>query len=464
MSNGLYAATAAAASAAICLLLLHVPLAPSHLLLFGVGVVTAAQWLVLKKATGTPLPLAGLLITIVNAIGALGVLYFPALANRAFIAAEPPSPGLYAGVGSVFALASMCLLLGALAVLPLLPKVAAAVGEKHRSPLSSASGEKAAAGAALLTMAALVGGYTWSGLLTRQHYSLVQGVGVLAQVSQLLQPISFALLGFALSRTRGSSRILLAALAAGLGLLVLATGSRSLSLAPAALALGVVAARQGSGRRNVGLLVVVGLCTAVALQLPLALRSPSVGGAGIEPYLAFMAAEPEIVFAPEVILSIAGNILYAVPLTAMSAAVPLEGGWLWTSVSPLPGFLTDWPLVQPRLRINAYTPMNGLGELASHGIPVLVTYFTVVGAVVTAAERHSVRLSRARRRLISLLHPSLIGLAGLLLLQYNLRSGTRLFWYMIAITLLVRLPSPLPSIRRNPTWSRLGSEQVSAGR
>lgn len=448
------------ATLSVLLTLLVVAVEPDLrvLLLIVAVAVTTAEWAVLQRLTGHRLPLAGVLIAPLNLIGVAGALYFPTLSDRAFVSARPDSQDYYQDSGWVFCLAALTVFAGAA-----LASTMRSRARPHQTILSlrhpPAFG--AAVAACTATAACLVAGYTWSGLLSRERYLLIAGVGPLAQVGSILVLPAFVLVGFAWSRAVGTARLALTVVASGLVLVVLGTGSRALGLVPVAVAVGLFVARQGQQRRRQTVVLLVGtmVLSAYMLQLPLVLRSASVGGAGIEPYLFYMFANLGRVFAPEVLLSILGNVLYAVPLAALSSSLDLPASWFWTSVSPLPGFLTEWPAIQPYLRINVNTPTNGIGELVAYGLPYFVSYFLVVGAAVTYLQGLVDRLSPARAQLSRLLAPGLVGLSALLLVQYNLRSATRTVWYLaimvLAMALLPRLA--LAGRARTPPWLGVSS-------
>jgi len=109
---------------------------------------------------------------------------------------------------------------------------------------------------------------------------------------------------------------------------------------------------------------------------------------------------------------------------------------LLTSISPLPGFLTDWPRVQEYLRLNAFVPYTALGELLNYGVNVGLAYFFVVGIYVSYIDLN-IREALVRGRLFYV-----VVMLGLLLLfilvlwQYNLRSATRLLYYVLLAQIL----------------------------
>jgi hypothetical protein len=142
-------------------------------------------------------------------------------------------------------------------------------------------------------------------------------------------------------------------------------------------------------------------------------------------------------FSPAQLRAYLLNTFYGFPLTAYVASAPhLPLSYFLTSVSPLPGSLTSWYEINAQMRVNAYIPYNAIGELLNYGWYIAVLVSFLLGAVLTAIDVDIRRRLRQREYLLPTVY---IGLTVLFLLsttQYNLRSSTRLLYYMMAISFL----------------------------
>jgi hypothetical protein len=129
--------------------------------------------------------------------------------------------------------------------------------------------------------------------------------------------------------------------------------------------------------------------------------------------------------------STARNIFFGFELTGYVAAeLPLTSHDLWVSITPAPGALTDWATLSESLRVNIYTPFNTSGELLNHGwLPALAYYF--VAGLMLAKTDAIVASAKGLQLLTSM---PLLGLAWAFVIrstQYNLRSCTRLLYYLL---------------------------------
>ena len=134
-------------------------------------------------------------------------------------------------------------------------------------------------------------------------------------------------------------------------------------------------------------------------------------------------------------------------------ADPLSATFLLTSISPLPGFLTEWPRIQEYLRLNEHVPYSGLGELLNYGVLVGSSYFFIVGLYVSHIDR-KIRIELAKGGLLYV--ASMFGLLMIFMLtlwQYNLRSATRIIYYLMVaqmlLWILVRVRRQIVKITQN---------------
>jgi hypothetical protein len=217
--------------------------------------------------------------------------------------------------------------------------------------------------------------------------------------------------------------------------LLFSLATRALSLVPVLVAIGIVAADPSSKKSHVFLLAAA-IASILLLQTPLALRGSS--DHGFIPYLATLFDQPP----PSSGLEVAGsNILFSYALTGVVAfqAHPIGWSWALVSIDPRPGQFTDWYTIQPLLRVNAATPDNTLGELASLGLGPVFGFFLVVGALFGYLDRRIRRLLSDGNTFAALLLFALAALFVLETLQYNLRNSSRFIYYLIIADGAIRL-------------------------
>jgi hypothetical protein len=247
--------------------------------------------------------------------------------------------------------------------------------------------------------------------------------------------------------------------------LLFSLATRALSLVPVLVAIGILAANPSSKKSHV-LLLVAAIASIFLLQTPLSLRGSS--DHGLVPYLTTLFDQPSSSSGLEVAGS---NILFSYALTGEVAFYAHPIGWSWALVSldPRPGQFTDWYAIQPLLRVNAATPDNTLGELASLGLWPVFGFFLAVGALFGYLDRRIRQLLSDGNTFAALLLFALAAFFVLETLQYNLRSSSRLIYYLIAADGAIRL---LRMLRRG--WKTrlpltgtnllLNSAPVSVGR
>jgi hypothetical protein len=105
--------------------------------------------------------------------------------------------------------------------------------------------------------------------------------------------------------------------------------------------------------------------------------------------------------------------------------------YFFVSINPLPGFLIGWAEVAPLLRINKFAPYNAISELAAVNMAVLSAYYFFAGLFFGFTEK--VLSKRKSYFRIVVIFFSLI--FTFYSLQYNLRSTTRMLYYLAVITL-----------------------------
>lgn len=354
-----------------------------------VGALTVAQVIALRRATNQAVPFPAIVIVILNAVGALGYLYYRSIPDTGQSGAIFPVGQVeYAAAAATFALASAGLFIGGL--LGAIPRRATRTVDLRtrdidellrripRIPLLAAC---------TVPLVMTIGGMGFEDVISRPQYLDIAGPAWMAGVGETLLPI--AMVGAALvlfDRTRKAGRGWALLLTVAYIAVLLSKDTRRLAVMPLALLAAYLLQRVHTPPRK-SLLLLLGIITAgltvVLLQLVLALRQ-QVNGAGLAPYLTALIDNPIGAF--ELNTGFQGalqNVLSAVPLTGFLAGDvrSLPASELATSLTPLPSALTDWAQIQPLLRVGIYVPFSTLGELAVNGAPVLALYFLVVGYI-----------------------------------------------------------------------------------
>jgi hypothetical protein len=404
------------------------------------AVVTAAQLFVLRALAG-PLPLGSIVILVFNAVAVLGQLFYRDIAHVAAVSAILPSDeDTYQAAMVIFAIASLAFwcgnIIGTIGVKRVVVRAAAPRRSQKLDVSRLGVGKVLALGSTPLVLGAA--GLSIHGLLSRPHYLQSYGPDVFSKIGSALLPLGLASTTLLLLTRRAAPR------AAGFLLLacyvtyLFAKGSRALALVPIIVYGVSILIKDGSvaGRRIQPFLAMVAAgATLFFLNLPLALRT---GDAGLIPYASRIGERPSVLW-PDNLLAPIGNILFSVPLTGhiASEGALIPRSYFYTAINPLPGSLTGWSDIQRELRVDVYTPFNTLGELALHGMPFLIGYFMIAGFVGMRLEVHARRGAFVQQLVARVALASFLALFSLSVLQYNLRSSTRILWYaVIAVWLL----------------------------
>jgi hypothetical protein len=396
---------------------------------------TLVGLLVLRAAARPTPPVVLVPVVLLGGIGLAGYLFYPAISSQARVSAViPDNPELYEAAAFAFLVAEVAFAAGAAVVLALAPHG----GE--RAALADAAGIKIRPGLLLaagwLPLVVLVYG-KGRALMYSTTYLAAAGPRWAVSAGTSLALVAILSLTMAFYRTGGATRLVAFAGLAGWTVTLFAISTRTLAVVPALIIMARLLSRPRE--RILGRLVIAVLASIVLLNLALTLRI-GIAGFGLRPFTARLLADPSLMwqFDPG---GIFGNVLFSVPLAGQVAVYEpdLSGRDFVTSINPLPGGLTDWPLLSQQLRLNIFTPYSGLGELSNHGPLILAFYLAAAGALFALLDVTTRRLAGAIRVAGSLL---LLGLATLFtfdLLQYNLRSGTRILYYAIALMVMLRV-------------------------
>jgi hypothetical protein len=173
----------------------------------------------------------------------------------------------------------------------------------------------------------------------------------------------------------------------------------------------------------------------VLLPIPLLLRA-NPEGVGIANAVAFLPEASSRLYSYESLVGTVGNVAFSAPLTSFVSEMKIASNAFWTSVSPFPSRFNDWPTIQGALRVDQTTPFNSLGELGSQGPLAVFAIGILIGLLFSLVEREF----SSRKGLLpttGLLLTYAVALAWTVsFLQYNLRSSTRLVWYLLAFALV----------------------------
>ncbi|MEY8214621.1 MAG: hypothetical protein RPR97_09090 [Colwellia sp.] len=132
------------------------------------------------------------------------------------------------------------------------------------------------------------------------------------------------------------------------------------------------------------------------------------------------------------------NVLFYVPLTAYVAEY---GGLSFQSVlvslNPLPGSMVGWYEVYEDYRVNKYIPYNVAGELLNVSFSLAAAYYVLIGVYFAYLGNYLSASLRAGQIAQVGVVITMAAAITLIATQYNLRSVTRMFYYLMAIQVLI---------------------------
>ena len=266
--------------------------------------------------------------------------------------------------------------------------------------------------------------YGWQGALLEGRYLQSGGPEWAVTIGILATPISCLCLCLVAARP-GRWRNL-AVLGLGVWVLILfARSSRSLAAIPAFLIAARALTGRGIGIRSV---VLASVATIFLLQLSLVGRvNPS--GVGLIPLSELLFTRTNEIASGISLSALLGNILIAGPESAVVANRPIEGPAFWVSINPMPGGFAGWDEYKYSLRFTKSMPYNTLGELGSHGWAALMAVAAASGILLALSTRIAWNLKGAYATVAALLVLGSAGFFSVSILQYNLRSSSRIVWY-----------------------------------
>lgn len=276
----------------------------------------------------------------------------------------------------------------------------------------------------LIPLALLTGGDIGA-VLERTEY-LSQDAGGLGGFAAQLSLGAVILLGHLFAIEKGVSRVTILMAFAAYCVLFFSLASRSFAMALPLFAIGYFS---GTFNAKGKVLIAAGCAWALyALQIPLFMRSQPVHG--LFPYV---QALPDFISRPSEVLQPIKNILIAFNITAETAfgspSIPLEN--IMIALNPMSGDAAGWYNIASQQRLNLFVPYSGIGELANVGGFELFAFFLCAGFVLGYMERRVARLLREDRQIYGLIFVGLAALFAFMCIQYNLRSASRILYYMI---------------------------------
>jgi len=121
---------------------------------------------------------------------------------------------------------------------------------------------------------------------------------------------------------------------------------------------------------------------------------------------------------------------------------PFSYDYLFTSLNPSPGFLTDWYKIYKKLRINHYAPYTAIGEIFSYPTIAFFFYF-FVGIFFSYSERVIQKLFLNKKIVIGFFLFLLTSAFIPYSFEYNLRSSVRFLYYAMIFIYLQNLFSKI---------------------
>lgn len=121
---------------------------------------------------------------------------------------------------------------------------------------------------------------------------------------------------------------------------------------------------------------------------------------------------------------------------------PVNYDYLFTSLNPSPGFLTDWYKIYKNLRINHYAPYSAIGEIFTYPNIAFFFYF-FVGIFFAHSERIIQKLFLNKKVVVGFFLFLLTSAFIPYSFEYNLRSCVRFLYYAMIFIYLQNLFSKI---------------------
>ena len=167
----------------------------------------------------------------------------------------------------------------------------------------------------------------------------------------------------------------------------------------------------------------------------IALRSES-NGHGLIPYLKVTFQKPDVIlkytFKNIYYTFIFG--FYATSETLIHYRNP-NLHKLYSCLSPLPGFMTDWYMYAKNMRLNIYAPYTSIGEISCYSVASYIYYF-IMGYYFTFIDKFIKIQFLLKKYVFALLLFLTLLIFMVLSFEYNLRSSNRYLYYSYFIYII----------------------------
>lgn len=156
-------------------------------------------------------------------------------------------------------------------------------------------------------------------------------------------------------------------------------------------------------------------------------------GHGLIPYLKVTFEKPEILF-KYTIMNIYYTFIFGFYATSETIHLYKNASIsnLITTLSPLPGRMTNWYVIASKLRINEIAPYTAIGELAKYPY-FSVLYYSLLGYYFAAVD-HFIKIQVLQKKYLwAVLQFLVLVLYVVHSFEYNLRSSHRFIYYSMAL-------------------------------
>lgn len=289
----------------------------------------------------------------------------------------------------------------------------------------------------VVTLLMVLLGVGISNIFYREMYLPVE-IRSLKILGVALTPITIIASGYLFFKSRLLVKVIMFVFLGVFLIVYFSLASRWFALIPTLFVLGGLLANPMSTKiKALTLLTIVfSFCL---LVIPLSLRSLEIQG--LAPF--FLEITNNLVIIDLGLFeTLLNNLFFSFPLTGHVVSTELIlFDSIKTSFNPLPGEWTDWYLLSEKLKVNQYTPFNSPGELVGYSIFIAILFYFLLGFYFARIDRKITVLMLNKRVFLSFLFIGLTTLYSISSLQYNLRSGVRLLYYIIFVESAVYLIS-----------------------
>ena len=240
-------------------------------------------------------------------------------------------------------------------------------------------------------------------------------------------------------------------------LFLFSQGTRTFSLSFVLIFLSAWLTGRMSTRRSILWGVLAGLFSIFTLGIPLTLRG--LPQHGLVPALNYLVTQPSGFFTGQ------SNPMYnallggSLTMYVWRVVPPIGNHALFVSLNPAPGGLSGWNNLAPTLRLNMYEPYGALGELLNHGWLAVILFTGALGAIFQVLTLSAKSMRGAWSSAGEALVVSFAGLLFVRSTQYNLRTESRLIYYLLVSFIILffvcKASKTNPSVRTRSAATRL---------